>query len=70
MSLADPVRDFLKTENIGVEGCACIDIPHKKRDMVEGEMIRHRQAVPVEWARQMGLHCQRLTGELPPDRCD
>jgi hypothetical protein len=46
MSLADPVWDFLKTESIGVEGCACIDIPHKKRDMVEGEMIRHRQAFP------------------------
>jgi hypothetical protein len=58
MSLADPVWDFLQAENVGVEDCACIDISHKKRDMVEGEMIRHRQAVPVEWVRLMGLHCQ------------
>ncbi len=57
MSLADPVGDLFQAENIGVEGCACIDIPHKKRDMVEGEMIRHRQAFPVEWVRLIGLHC-------------
>jgi ribosomal protein L24 len=62
MSLADPVGDLLKTENIGVEGCACIDISHKKRDMVEGEMIRHRQAVLVERVRLIGLRCQRLIG--------
>src|SRR3712207_2228574 len=40
MRLADPVGDVLEAENIGIEGCACINIPHKKRDMVQCEEIQ------------------------------
>jgi len=37
MALANPVRDFLKAKNIGVEGGTCMHIPHVERNMMQHE---------------------------------
>jgi len=44
VAFANPVGDFLKAKDSGVEGGTGIHIPHVERNMVQGEKVGHGQA--------------------------
>ncbi len=55
MAFAHSVGDFLKAKDIGIEGGACIHIPHIERDMMQDEKVGHCQApLPIR-KPMMGL---------------